>query len=130
MQFDAWPPALLGSWDEARDEGDLVRQGVTVGAPALERAVLVPLSLLCMSLFSASREQPLATGLPRASSRCLPDGSSSFSCSPPPSARPLSGWRRANDALAKPAHRIAGLGGLLALAAAGTVASFLFLKLL
>ncbi len=40
-------------------KGDLVRQGVAVGAPALERAVLVPLSLCmsltCMFLFSASR---------------------------------------------------------------------------
>src|SRR3990172_5961629 len=35
-----WPPALLGSWDEAGDDGDLVRQGVAVGAraPVLERA--------------------------------------------------------------------------------------------
>jgi hypothetical protein len=36
----------------------------------------------------------------------------------------LSGWRRAHDALAKPAHRIAGWGLVaLALAAAGTVAA-------
>ncbi len=93
------------------------------GAPALERTVLVSLSL-CMSLFSASREQPLATGLPRASSRCLPDGSSSFSCSHRPLRDPHSaGWRRAHDALAKPAYRIAGLGGLVALAAGGTFAA-------
>ncbi len=120
-QLDAWPPALLGSWDEAGDEGDLVRQGVAVGAPALERAVLVPLSPR-MSLLSASREQPLATGLPRASSRCLPDGSSSSSCAARPTAAgvaPMMRWRC-------PRTRTSGRG-LVALAAAGTIAALVLL---
>ncbi len=49
---------------------------------------MVPLSL-CMSLFGASREQPLATGLGRASSQCLPDRLPTALCAT------LSGWRRA-----------------------------------